>query len=617
MIQRFIMKLSVTLAMSILAASAVASLPPLKPKGMQMVDPKGRPVVFKGVNLGNWLVIEMWMLGLADQAGNPEDQFSLEKLLTERFGEAEKNRLMEVYRSNWITASDFKQMRSFGFNVVRLPMNYRLMEDDRRPFQLRAGAWKWIDRAVDWAEANGLYVILDMHGAQGGQSPYDHTGHSNQNRLKDDAEAQKRLAWLWGQIAKRYRTRGAVMAYDVFNEPYGTPKPIQVKVFKMALTEIRKSDPVKLVIASGNYDDFDHYGDPKANGWKNVGFQMHYYPGMFGGGPPLVPTHVRHLEFLKGLAVRTKKLNVPFLIGEMNVVFDSAGGAEMMRRYYETHAAYGWMTTMWSWKVISKEGGIGSAFWGCVANRKPMRTVDFTKASAAQVEAYFEGFSSDPMVVNLKLRKALTAKGPLPPLPPPPPKRTTAPQESLSGWTRSEIGGSMAGGLKVLEDGEFELYGGGNDVWGARDQATFLHREAAGDFEIEVQIDAVEFIDTYTKAGLMLRVTNAPDAACVLLTTFPNGEVQLAFRPRAGAEMEGRPTRPVALAGLRLKLVRKGGEIEAHFSEAGKAWQRLGSVPSPFENRVLAGALALSHEPSQLARIVYRNLKLALRSAWT
>ena len=30
----------------------------------QMVDEQGRPVVLRGCNLGNWLLIEPWMLGI-------------------------------------------------------------------------------------------------------------------------------------------------------------------------------------------------------------------------------------------------------------------------------------------------------------------------------------------------------------------------------------------------------------------------------------------------------------------------------------------------------------------------------------------------------------------------
>jgi endoglucanase len=592
--------------------SAMASLPPLKVKGMRLVDPSGKVVTLKGVNVGNWLMIEFWMLGLSDIPGMPSDQFELEKLLEERFGEAEKDRLLDLYRSNWITGADFKNMRGFGFNVVRLPMNYRLMEDDREPFKLKKNAWKWIDAAVGLAEMNGLYTILDMHGAQGGQSPYDHTGHSEQNHLKDDPVAQKRLAWLWGEIAKRYRNRSAVMAYDVFNEPYGTPKDIQVKVFKLALAEIRKNDPEKLVFAMGNYDDFIHYGDPKANGWHNVGFQMHFYPGLFGGGAPTIKTHIAHLNSLKGWAEKVKKYNVPFLIGEMNVVFQSAGGARMMQRYFETHAKYGWMTTMWSWKVLTREGGLSGGSWGCVTNKNPARVIDFHKASMAEIESYLKSFSHDPVAIYTDLRDALSGKaGPAPALPKTPPARTKAPQEELAGWQQADIGSSLKGGLQKLGNGRFALFGGGEDIWAGKDQNRFLYKETQGDFELSVDIHSMEDLMVYSKSGLMVRSSLEPDAPSVILTAFASGEVQLAFRPSKGADMQGVPMAKGRYPNLKLKLVRAGGKWVGYLG-SGTEWTKVGEIEDPLPQKVFAGVLALSHDNSQLIQIIYRNLLLGL-----
>lgn len=595
----------------ILGGISMAQLPLLKVQGKNLVDPEGRVVTLKGTNLGNWFVIEMWMLGLGDEEGAPADQFNLEKVLTERFGEEEKERLMEAYRESWFTERDFALIPSFGFNLVRLPMNYRLMEDDRGPFHLKKDAWKWIDRAVDLSEKHGLYVILDMHGAQGGQSPYDHTGHADQNRLKDDEQAQKRLAWLWGEIAKRYRDRSAVLAYDVFNEPYGTPKDIQVKVFKMAYEEIRKQDKDKLVFAHGNYDDFQHYGDPKANGWQNVGFQMHYYPGMFGGGPPTIRTHARHLAFLETLDKTVDRYNVPFLIGEMNVVFDSAGGAQMMRRYFETHAKYGWMTTMWSFKTVAREGGVQPVIWGATVNADPMRKIDFRKDSKEAIEAYFRRFATEPIAVHEKLREALNGKGgPLPSLPELAPRRETAPQGILDEWEQADIGGARRGGLEIGAGGSFDLFGGGADVWATSDQARFLYRVVEGDFELEVQIDDIEDVHQYTKAGLMLRGGLEADAPSIIVTSFFSGEVQMAHRDAKGAEMQGLPTKNGALPGLRLRIVRRGGRVEGFLYSGKDAWQSVGSVADKLPRRVMAGVLALSHDDGQLVKIRYRDLKI-------
>lgn len=591
-----------------IAAAVLAPLPPLHVEGHRLVDPQGKEVLLKGANLGNWLVTEFWMWALRGE--KPKDQFDLEALFTRRFGEAEKDRLMDVYRSSWITDRDLKFLPTFGFNVVRLPMNYRLMEDDRHPFQLKKDAWKWIDRALDLAEQNGLYTILDMHGAQGGQNPYDHTGHADQNHLKDDPEAQKRLAWLWGELAKRYRNRSAVVAYDVFNEPYGTPKPKQVEIFSKVLTEIRRFDPEKLVYAHGNSDDFAHYGDPKANGWHNVGFEMHYYPGLFGGGDPTIKTQAKHLARLAGVAEQVKKLDVPFLVGEMNVVFDSAGGAEMMRRTFDLHASYGWGTTMWAYKVMTDDGGVGDACWGAVVNADPAPQIDLYKASEKEIESYFRNFATMRLVPNAKLQKALGDPNYKPlPLPPGPMPRTTAPQEVWDGWTGTDIGGALKGGLERRKFG-FSLYGGGGDIWGSSDSFRFLHRETEGDFELEVVLNGVEDIDSYTKAGLMIRGSEAADAPFALLSCFPNGELQLAHRDTAGGDTTAPPTVRSTGDVVSLRLTRRGGTITAAISEIKGVWKTVAAIPDKLPSKVSVGVVACSHDSTQLARVNYFDLKL-------
>jgi len=598
----------ISVALSVILTAQ--GLSKLTVRGTDLVDPLGKKVVLRGANLGNWDVIEFWMLGNSGDPGVPGDQFRLEELLTKRFGESEKDRLMEIYRASWIQERDFDELKKFNFNFVRLPMNYRLMEDDRHPMQLKPNAFKWIDRAIDLAEKNGMYILLDMHGAQGGQSPYDHTGHSEQNHLKDSPENQKRLAWLWGKLAQRYRDRSAVMGYDLFNEPYGMPKPTQVSVFKQVYAEARKYDAEKLILAHGNFDDFDHYGDPKANGWHNVGFQMHYYPGLFGGGNPTVKRHLNHLESLKAIAARVKKLNVPFLIGEMNVVFNAAGGADMMRKTFDTHESFGWMTTMWSYKVMSKEGGFGDSHWGAVTNADPMPKINFEQDSKAAIEAYFKNFATQKLAVNEPLRKALG--DPNYKVKPfvIPDVRTTAPQDSLTGWTNTDIGGSLKGGLSGKTGAQFDLYGGGNDIWGKQDDFRFLHQSLKGDGQIEVTVNTVEAIDVYTKSGIMLRDGLGADAKFFFVSIFPNGEINLARRETVGADAVGGVTMKAKLPNIGLRVTRKGGTLTVEYRTEGGSYQTLAMVKDFLPQKVEAGVVALSHSGTELVKISYKDLIL-------
>ena len=594
--------------LSILAATvALASpLPQLYVKGQNIVDAKGKRVILKGTNLGNWFVIEPWMLNLSGIS----DQYQIESILTERFSEAEKDRLMDIYHASWITKRDFPIIKSFGFNLVRIPMNYRQFEDDRKPFQLKKDAWKWLDFAIDQAEKSGLYSILDMHGAQGGQSVYDHTGQSGQNKLWTEDSNKKRLAWLWTQIAKRYKSRSAVVAYDAFNEPYGGTKPQQVEVFNRVLPEIRKVDPNKLVFAHGHWDNFFHYGNPKANGWKNVGFQLHWYPGLFGNGSPTVPTQMKHLSTAPYWKEQMAKVNVPLLIGEMNVVFKAAGGGAMMRRHFDTYGGNGWLTTMWSYRAGSETGGHGNSSWGMVTNKKPSRKIDFKTASKAQIEAWMRGFATDELEINTDLKKWLTVKNPVfPPIPPAPPKVVSTPhQDTIPNWNATDLNNARKGGLHNLGNGKFALFGAGSDVWGKSDQARFLQQSVQGDFQLTIHLLEQPKGEQYAKAGLMARESLDANSAMTLLSVFPDGGVQLAVRESTDAEASGK----AELTGespLWFRLIRQGSTLTGSISKDGSSWQVVGTSTVKAKS-LFVGPIALSHDDSTLTRVVYEDLQL-------
>jgi hypothetical protein len=188
--------------------------------------------------------------------------------------------------------------------------------------------------------------------------------------------------------------------------------------------------------------------------------------------------------------------------------------------------------------------------------------------------------------------------------------RTKAPQETLAGWKQTDVGGALPGGLHALGEGRFELFGGGADIWGAKDQFRFLYRPVEGDFELETALESVEDLEDYTKAGLMVRADVDPSSPFVLLSVFPSGDVQFAHRDRAGADAKGGEAIHGPVSDLRLRIVRRGGVIETYAARGTGAWTLAGSTPDRLPKRVYVGAVALSHDNSQLAKIVYRDLRV-------
>jgi len=348
-------------------ALAAPSLPMLKTQGARWVDASGRPVVLRGCNLGNWLLIEMWMHNM--RAEGIPDQYAMEEALARRFGQAAKEELLRTYRENYITARDFAIIRSFGMNVVRIPIWYRLLMDDDRPYEIRPHAWLDLDRAVDLAEAAGIYTIIDLHGAPGGQNPWHHCGRENRNELWGSEENQRRTVWIWRQIAAHYRGRTAVAAYDLLNEPYTAPEAELRDLVLRLYQAVREVDPDHIIVFPATPAGFEFYGRPADLGMTNVAFTCHFYPGFFGWGSPEPGVHLAWLG--RGVLEwrdRVEAAGAPLLVGEMNVVLRTAGGPQMMRRAFDTYAGLGWATTMWSYKVFTREGDIGDGSWGMVTN---------------------------------------------------------------------------------------------------------------------------------------------------------------------------------------------------------------------------------------------------------
>ncbi len=588
----------------------------LQAKGTLIVDEAGEKVVLKGCNVGNWFLLEMWMLAI--DHGQFADQYDFENNLADRFGEDEKDRLMEVYRENWITQRDFAIIKSFGFNTIRLPFNYRMMEDDDKPFKLKPDAFKWLDRAIDMAEAEGIYVILDMHAVQGGQSIDHPAGRVDQNKLWGDPVYGQRAAWLWKQIAQRYKDRKAVAGYDAINEPYGDfsmdVRPPLKRIFTEIYEAIRSTGDNHIIWASNPiWGGHGFYGNPHENGWTNVGFTEHHYPGLFGSNPaPGTHGNFIHRVFPEKQA-ELEKVQTPMFIGEWNPVFENLGGGDLMRTYFDEYGRRGWAATIWSYKILHDQGGSITDNWYMVSNAKPLAKPNFETASIEEIEAYFKWFGEMDYVIDEPMRHALTRTDPVSvDLPIPPPPMTEAPHhDELPGWTVTDINNAMPGGMQVHNDTEVTVYGGGNDIWNESDQFRLVWKEVTGDFTMTATLVNLRDSHGFAKAGLMARANLNDDSAHAMAHAFPGGKAAFGYRTTNGGTMEedqgdtlGEP--------LYLKLTRKGNTLTGEYSADGQTWQTAGNpvIIQDLGKACHLGLAVLSHDAQALTSAHFKDIKI-------
>jgi len=421
-----LVRCSTLAALTVLAGCATVrepapQLPLVHTEGTRWLDSNQQQVTLRGVNLGNWLLNEFWMM--EQGSAGIDDQCKLEGVLDKRFGHAERERLMKLFRDNWITTRDWDLIRQHGLNVVRLPFIYSVVEDEYKPRTLRPDAWHYLDWAIEQAESRGIYVILDLHGAVGSQGTEHHSGCANKNEYWSNPEYQARTEWLWQQVANRYKDRTSVAGYSILNEPWGTTPENMAAVMRKLYAAVRAADPNHVIILPGHVKGIDAYGKPSDYGMRNVAFEMHPYPGHFGWDKPGIEVHRKWLTCDKsgGDTVcawdeRLKKLDTAFYVGEIQpyAFLGLERGGQVARASFDTYAKYGWAATAWSWKIVTRNGGHGEGIWGMITNAKgaTVPETDFNTASLAEIEALFRSFGTQPYEIHEPLQRWLTSTSP-------------------------------------------------------------------------------------------------------------------------------------------------------------------------------------------------------------
>lgn len=165
----------------------------------------------KGVNLGNWLVLEKWMSPALFEGTTAEDEYYLPRQLSREVYEAR----IQVHRAEYITERDFVAIKAMGMEAVRIPVPYFVF-GDRKPF---IGCVKELDKAFCWAERYGLQILLDLHTAPMGQNGFDNGGICGVCKWSQSPQEVEFVLTVLERLAERYGTREGLWGIEVLNEP--------------------------------------------------------------------------------------------------------------------------------------------------------------------------------------------------------------------------------------------------------------------------------------------------------------------------------------------------------------------------------------------------------------
>jgi hypothetical protein len=223
-------------------------------EGEQLVDGRGRPLLMRGVGLGNWLLPEGYMWRFP--AGVAQSASEIEALVVDLVGAENAAAFWRRFREAFIAEDDVAAIAAAGFDHVRLPLNARhLIGSDG---QLMPEGLAPVDRLIAWCRRHGLWVILDLHAAPGGQtgSNIDDSPRGQPDLFVVGEPYRERTMALWTKLAARYRDQTVVAGYDLLNEPlphdYGDRYAAELVILYRELTAaIRAVDRNHLLIYEG------------------------------------------------------------------------------------------------------------------------------------------------------------------------------------------------------------------------------------------------------------------------------------------------------------------------------------------------------------------------------
>jgi hypothetical protein len=218
----------------------------------------GYLVLMRGVNFGGW--------------------FSQVDSIQEKDSESFAG--LEAHLESFLGPSDFARVKSWGFDHVRLPVDYfnAFEGPELRP---RENVLTLLDRAIDGILAAGLDVILDLHKCPGHDF---HEGARHAQQFFADPHQRQQAKRVWTHLAERYGSKPGV-SLEILNEPVAETSTCWDSVKDEMAAHIRRYAPkATLVVGSNRWNHPGEFSHLTPLNDDNVLYSFHFYY-------PLVFTH--------------------------------------------------------------------------------------------------------------------------------------------------------------------------------------------------------------------------------------------------------------------------------------------------------------------------------------
>jgi len=150
--------------------------------------------IFRGMNIGGWLVLESWMTPTLFNDNGIKSGVG-EWGFTQTLGKAKSETVLKAHWDSWVSQSDLQKLASHGITHLRVPVGYWIVSiQSNEPFV--TGGMDYLKRLLGWAHDLNLGVIVDLHGAPGSQNGHDNSGRDGPINWQASANVARTVSVL-------------------------------------------------------------------------------------------------------------------------------------------------------------------------------------------------------------------------------------------------------------------------------------------------------------------------------------------------------------------------------------------------------------------------------------
>jgi len=180
---------------------------------------------------------------------------------------------VDEHMATFLTEDDFAQIAKWGFNHVRLPVDYfNFFSDDgvlTHPKRLDL-----VDRAVSWADKYGLKTMFDLHKCPG--HDFYHGLHHEQKFFTDPV-ARKAAKNTWSVLAERFGDNTSVLL-EILNEPVAPNNEVWNRVKDEMAAHIRSCAPKSTIVVGSNlWNAASEFAELSPLEDDNILYSFHFY----------------------------------------------------------------------------------------------------------------------------------------------------------------------------------------------------------------------------------------------------------------------------------------------------------------------------------------------------